>query len=55
VRLRARQPGYAVSIVKAGAEIVGRGAGKVRPPLSDCTAEEIRELKALIETLGPQD
>ena len=55
VRLRARQPGYAVSIVKAGAEIVGRGAGKVRPPLSDCTAEEIGELKALIEKLGPQD
>jgi 5-dehydro-4-deoxyglucarate dehydratase len=55
VRLRARQPGYAVSIVKAGAEIVGRGAGKVRPPLSDCTAEETRELKALIEKLGPQD
>jgi 5-dehydro-4-deoxyglucarate dehydratase len=55
VRLRARQPGYAVSIVKAGADIVGRGAGKVRPPLSDCTAEEIRELKALIDKLGPQD
>jgi 5-dehydro-4-deoxyglucarate dehydratase len=55
VRLRARQPGYAVSIVKAGAEIVGRGAGKVRPPLSDCTAEEIRDLKALIEAMGPQD
>ena len=55
VRLRARQPGYAVSIVKAGAAIVGRGAGKVRPPLSDCTAEEIRDLKALIERLGSQD
>jgi 5-dehydro-4-deoxyglucarate dehydratase len=54
VRLRARQPGYAVSILKAGAEIVGRGAGKVRPPLSDCTTEEMRELKALIEKMGPQ-
>ena len=55
VRLRTRQPGYAVSIVKAGADIVGRGAGKVRPPLSDCTAEEIRDLKALIDKMGPQD
>src|SRR5262245_35269275 len=55
VRLRARQPGYAVSIVKAGADVVGRGAGKVRPPLSDCTAEEVRDLKALIEKMGPQD
>lgn len=55
VRLRARQPGYAVSIVKAGADIIGRSAGKVRPPLSDCTAEEISALKALIDKLGPQD
>jgi 5-dehydro-4-deoxyglucarate dehydratase len=55
VRLRARQPGYAVSIVKAGADVVGRSAGKVRPPLSDCTPEEIRDLKALIEAMGPQD
>ena len=55
VKLRARQPGYAVSIVKAGAAIVGRSAGKVRPPLSDCTDEEVRDLRALIEKLGPQD
>jgi 5-dehydro-4-deoxyglucarate dehydratase len=55
VRLRARQPGYAVSIVKAGADVVGRSAGKVRPPLSDCTAEEVRDLKALIDKMGPQD
>jgi 5-dehydro-4-deoxyglucarate dehydratase len=55
VRLRARQPGYAVSIVKAGADVVGRSAGKVRPPLSDCTAEEVRELTALIEKMGLQD
>ena len=50
-----RQGGYAVSIVKAGAQIVGRGAGKVRPPLSDCTPEECEELERLIENLGPQD
>ena len=55
VRLRARQGGYAVSIVKAGADIVGRGAGPVRPPLSDVTAEERAELAALIEKLGQQD
>ena len=34
IRIRKKQPGYAVSIVKAGADIVGRGAGKVRPPLA---------------------
>ena len=54
IRLRNRQPGYAVSIVKAGADIVGRGAGKVRPPLSDCTADERAELTVLIEKMGPQ-
>jgi 5-dehydro-4-deoxyglucarate dehydratase len=54
VKLRNRQPGYAVSIVKAGAAIVGRSAGKPRPPLSDLTAQEYDELRALIEKLGSQ-
>jgi 5-dehydro-4-deoxyglucarate dehydratase len=55
LRIRNRQPGYAVSIVKAGATIVGRGAGPVRPPLSELTPEEYQELAALIEKLGPQN
>jgi 5-dehydro-4-deoxyglucarate dehydratase len=55
VRIRNRGQGYAVSIVKAGAAIVGRSAGNVRPPLSDCTAEEVSELRTLIEKMGPQD
>jgi 5-dehydro-4-deoxyglucarate dehydratase len=55
LRIRNRQPGYAVSIVKAGATIVGRGAGRVRPPLSDLTPQEYQELAGLIEKLGPQD
>ena len=52
--IRNRQPGYAVSIVKAGAEIIGRGAGPVRSPLSDLTAEEKQSLRSLVEKLGPQ-
>lgn len=55
VRIRNRQPGYAVSIVKVGAAIAGRSAGPVRPPLADCTQDEIALLRALIEKLGPQD
>lgn len=51
-RLRARQKGYAVSIVKAGVAIAGRDAGKVRPPLSDLTSEEIAELGGLLEALS---
>jgi 5-dehydro-4-deoxyglucarate dehydratase len=55
VAIRNHQPGYAVSIVKAGAAIVGRSAGSVRPPLSNLTADEYNELKVLIARLGPQD
>ena len=47
-RLRARQPGYAVAIPKAGTALVGRGAGPVRSPLSDPTPEEREALAALI-------
>ncbi|MDQ7955015.1 MAG: 5-dehydro-4-deoxyglucarate dehydratase [Pseudomonadota bacterium] len=52
--IRNRKQGYAVSIVKAGAAIVGHGAGPVRPPLSDLSAAESEELAALIARLGPQ-
>jgi len=52
--IRNRNPGYAVSIVKAGAKIVGHDAGPVRTPLIDLKAAEMEELAALIKTLGPQ-
>ena len=52
--LRNRVPGYAVSIVKAGARIVGQDAGPVRPPLTDLKADEVELLAALISSLGPQ-
>ena len=54
IALRNRGEGYAVSIVKAGATIVGHGAGPVRPPLSDLLPDEVEQLRSLIETLGPQ-
>ncbi|MEU3901236.1 5-dehydro-4-deoxyglucarate dehydratase [Streptomyces sp. NPDC045251] len=49
--IRNRRSGYAVSIVKAGMTAVGHGAGPVRPPLTDLTAEELAELSALIGRL----
>jgi 5-dehydro-4-deoxyglucarate dehydratase len=52
--IRNRCEGYAVSIVKAGARIVGHDAGPVRSPLTDLTAEESQMLAALIDKLGPQ-
>ena len=48
VRLRMRQPGYAVSVPKAGVTIVGRSAGPVRPPLVDLSREEYATLEKLI-------
>ena len=52
--IRNRTPGYAVSIVKAGARIVGYDAGPVRPPLVDLKPGEVEQLAALIQALGPQ-
>jgi len=52
IELRNRGAGYAVSIVKAGAKLVGHGAGPVRPPLTDLSEAETRELAALIERAG---
>ena len=54
VALRNKGEGYAVSIVKAGATLVGHSAGPVRPPLSDLLPAEVDQLGALISKLGPQ-
>jgi 5-dehydro-4-deoxyglucarate dehydratase len=52
--IRNRTKGYAVSIVKAGAKLVGHSAGPVRTPLTDLKPSEMEELDALIKKLGPQ-
>jgi len=52
--IRNRCEGYSVSIVKAGARIVGHDAGPVRAPLTDLTAAESDQLATLIASLGPQ-
>ncbi|GLY27227.1 putative 5-dehydro-4-deoxyglucarate dehydratase [Kineosporia sp. NBRC 101731] len=49
LEIRNRQAGYAVSIVKAGLQAVGRPAGSVRPPLVDLTAEELSDLTDLVK------
>jgi 5-dehydro-4-deoxyglucarate dehydratase len=54
LEIRNRKPGYAVSIIKAGAKLVGHDAGPVRPPLVDLSAEESARLSELINSLGPQ-
>ncbi|VVD85993.1 5-dehydro-4-deoxyglucarate dehydratase [Pandoraea horticolens] len=48
LEIRNRRAGYAVSIVKAGAKLVGHDAGPVRAPLTDLLPDELDALNALI-------
>ena len=49
VRLRSQKAGYAVSLIKAGARLIGRSAGNVRPPLVMPTEKQCEELQKLID------
>ena len=49
VRLRSRNKGYAVSLIKAGAKLIDRSAGDVRSPLVMPTPEEVDQLQQIIE------
>ncbi|MEN9684650.1 MAG: hypothetical protein RLZZ28_436 [Bacteroidota bacterium] len=49
VRLRGKKNGYAVSLIKAGAKIIGKSAGDVRPPLTMPTEKEVEALRRIIE------
>jgi 5-dehydro-4-deoxyglucarate dehydratase len=49
VALRERVPGYAVSLIKAGARLSGLNMGPVRPPLVDAYPEHVEQLAAIIE------
>jgi 5-dehydro-4-deoxyglucarate dehydratase len=48
VRLRDRQPGYAVSLVKAGVRLGGLPVGGVRPPLTDPGDDDLAELRRIL-------
>jgi len=52
IAIRNRAPGYAVSIVKAGMQVVGRPAGPVRPPLTDLKPNEVEELAELVASVS---
>lgn len=54
LEIRNRKAGYSVSIVKAGARLVGRSAGPVRTPLTDLTGAEDEMLHKLILAQGAQ-
>lgn len=48
-RIRDRQPGYAVSAIKAGVSLRGFETGPVRAPLTDLTGEEREMMQDLIK------
>jgi 5-dehydro-4-deoxyglucarate dehydratase len=47
-RLRAKGAGYAVSLIKAGVELVGHSSGGVRPPLTDVPQPHRQELAGIL-------
>lgn len=49
LEIRDRSNGYAVAIIKAGLDAVGRYGGPVRPPLSELTADERAALSGLLD------
>ena len=53
IAIRNANKGYAVSIVKAGMTAIGRGAGPVRAPLTELSADQAGRLKKLIEAAKP--
>jgi 5-dehydro-4-deoxyglucarate dehydratase len=55
ISIRGRRKGYAVSIVKAGLAGIGRPAGPVRPPLVDLRDEDVRDLRALLQSIEAQE
>ena len=49
VRLRGKKNGYAVSLIKAGAKLIGKSAGDVRAPLTMPSETDVEELRRIIE------
>ena len=48
--LRERMKGYEVAVMKAAMEMLGMAAGPVRPPLTNCRAHDVEDLRPLMET-----
>ena len=52
IAIRNRGRGYAVSMIKAGLQVVGRPCGGVRPPLLDVAKADYEDLAALIRRIA---
>lgn len=49
IRLRSKNQGYSVSLIKAGCQLIGKSAGTVRAPLIMPSPEELLELQKIID------
>jgi 5-dehydro-4-deoxyglucarate dehydratase len=47
--IRDRAKGYEVAVTKAAMEMLGMPAGPVRPPLTNCGAQDLHDIRALLE------
>ena len=47
--IRDRMRGYEVAVMKQAMEILGMPAGPVRPPLSNCRAQDVEDIRKLLE------
>jgi 5-dehydro-4-deoxyglucarate dehydratase len=52
IEIRGRRKGYAVSIVKAGLQCIGRPAGPVRPPLIDLAERDMHDMQVLLQSIA---
>lgn len=50
--LRAKRPGYVVTVIKDSMNLCGMNAGPVRPPLAPMAEADRRELRSVLEKLG---
>ncbi len=48
--IRDRMRGYEVAVMKQAMEILGMAAGPVRPPLAACRAEDVADIRRLLES-----
>ena len=46
--LRERMKGYEVAVMKSAMEMLGYPAGPVRPPLTECRAQDVEDLRQLM-------
>lgn len=47
--IRDRMRGYEVAVMKQAMEILGMPAGPVRPPLTNCRAQDVEDIRKLLE------